>query len=160
MSCVTAQYVNSSKLPEPALELDGRTLVWAPVPGAQCSPGRHPCVLVQDLLQHPHYRHCNHTHALLPKQASPVVFPQSSWLLLLLLLIVTRFVSQPPLLSRCTCQHDTEPSGKLRHASMTESRVVKYGHQTCYPANAILQMRQLFFSAYQSKYCHKPKQCE
>ncbi len=60
------------------------------------------------------------------------------WLLLLLLLIAARFVSQPPLLSCCTCQHDAEPSGKLRHASLTESHfaVVKYGHQTYYPANA------------------------
>lgn len=138
MSCVTAQYVNSSKLLEPAFELDGCTLVWAPVPGTQCSPGRHPSRLAQDLLQHPHQHNCNHRHQSLPKQASSGVFLHSCGCLLLLLLIVTRFVSQPPLLSRCTCQHDAEPSGKLRHASLTESHfaVVKYGHQTYYTANA------------------------
>ena len=58
-------------------------------------------------------------------------------LLLLLLLIVTVFVSQLPRLSRCTCQHNTKPSGKLRHASMTETHCVdEFEHRTCYPANA------------------------
>ena len=157
MSCVTAQYVDSSKLAEPALELDGRLLVRAPVPGTQCSPGRHPCLLLQSLLQHPHYRPCNHTHALLPKQASSVVFAQSTWLLLLLLLIVTGFVSQPPLLSRCTCQHNTEPSGKLRHASTTESHCVVQ-----YETSNMLSCKcsSFSFSAHQSKYFHKPKECD
>lgn len=84
-----------------------------------------------------HQHNCNHRHQSLSKQASSGVCLHSCGCLLLLLLIVTRFVSQPPLLSRCTCQHDAEPSGKMRHASMTESHfVVTYGHQTCYPANA------------------------